>query len=291
METRSSVDIQGFYPESLQIIKIRETKEQIKIEMKSRKHRHKCPKCGEEAYHYHSVYMRRVQDLPIFQKNVTLSIKAYKYDCENKKCEVLSFAEDYEEFIGRSDRMTERLESFIRTLALQTNCAGAAAICAELGIQTSGDTIIRILRKMSDIPAPECGESIGVDDFAYRKGETYCTVICDGETHRPIEVLDGRDGIALAEWLKNNRQVKRVTRDRASVYAKAISEILPEAMQVADRFHLHQNLLKAIKEALNDVLPNEIMISNESAGLENEDTSEKSEINMKEVIEDKKNRI
>ena len=60
--------------------------------------------------------------MPIFKKNVTLEIKAYKYDCENENCEVLSFAKDYDEFIGRSDRMTDRLESFVRTLALETNC-------------------------------------------------------------------------------------------------------------------------------------------------------------------------
>jgi len=104
--------------------------------------------------------------------------------------------------------------------------------------------------------------SIGIDDFAYRKGQTYCTIICDGESHQPIEVLEGRDGEALREWLKNNRQVKKVTRDRAGAYAKAISDILPEAMQIADRFHLHQNLPTAVKEALKGVLPNEIEIPN-----------------------------
>jgi transposase len=266
---KSSIDLQSFYPESLQITKIEEESQQIKITMKSRKRSHQCPKCEQEAERYHSVYMRTVQDLPIFGKNVILQIKAYKYDCKNENCEVLSFAEDYDEFIGRSDRMTDRLESFIRTLALETNCEGAATICAELGIRTSGDTIIRILRKLTEEPVRESGETIGVDDFAYRKGQTYCTVICDGETHKPIEVLDGRNGVALKEWLKNNKQVKKVTRDRAGAYAKAISEALPEAMQIADRFHLHQNLLTAVKEALNGVIPNEILITNKMPELEN----------------------
>jgi transposase len=153
---------------------------------------------------------------------------------------------------------------------LETNCEGAAAICKELGIRTSGDTIIRILRKLCGKRIAECGETIGVDDFAYRKGQTYCTVICDGETHKPIEVLDGRDGIALKEWLRQNKQVKKVTRDRAGTYAKAISEALPGAIQIADRFHLHQNLLTAVKDALNGVIPNEILIPNKIPEFEND---------------------
>ena len=274
MRKKSSIDLQSFYPESLQIIKTEETSEQIKITIKSSKHSHDCPKCGKEAEKYHAVYMRKVQDLPIFQKNVILRIKAYKYDCENENCEVLSFAEYYDDFIGKSDRMTDRLENFIRTLALETNCEGAAVICKKLGIHTSGDTIIRMLRKLRGNPITQCGEVIGVDDFAYRKGQTYCTVICDGVTRKPIEILDGRDGIALKEWLRQNKQVKKVTRDRAGAYAKAISEALPGAMQIADRFHLHQNLLTAIKYALNGIIPNEIMIPNKISEFENDAASE-----------------
>jgi Transposase and inactivated derivatives len=290
MRERSSINLQAFYPESLQIIKIEEESKQIKITMKSRKHSHNCPLCGQEAQIYHATYMRSVQDLPIFQKNVILHIKAYDYYCANEDCEGVSFAEDYEDFIGRSDRMTERLENFIQTLALETNCEGAAVICKELGIRTSGDTIIRILRKQADIPAAKCGEVIGVDDFAYRKGQTYCTVICDGKTRHPIDILDGRDGKSLKEWLANNKHIKKVTRDRAGAYAKAISEVLPDAMQIADRFHLHQNLSAAVKEALNGVISNEILVPNNISEFENNDSLGKRMKKTEEVVAgDKKN--
>ena len=159
-----------------------------------------------------------------------------------------------------------------------------------MGIRTSGDTIIRIVRNLTDTPVAQCGEVIGVDDFAYRKGQTYCTVICDGETHRPIEVLDGREGVTLKEWLKNNKHIKKVTRDRAGAYAKAISEALPEAMQIADRFHLHQNLLTAVKDALNGVIPNEILIPNKIPEFENYTLPEKPETKAEEITTlDKKN--
>lgn len=93
------------------------------------------------------------------------------------------------------------------------------------------------------------------DDFAYKKRQTYGTIIVDEETHRPVAILDGRDGATLKEWLKNNIQVKTVTRDRASAYAKAVEEILPDCMQIADRFHLHQNLMEAVNKILGREIP------------------------------------
>ena len=104
------------------------------------------------------------------------------------------------------------------------------------------------------------GDVIGVDDFAYKKRHTYGTIIVNEENHEPIALLDGRNGDALRNWLKNSKHIKVVTRDRASAYAKVISEELPDAMQVADRFHLHQNLLETIQKALNHTLPATVSI-------------------------------
>ena len=90
--------------------------------------------------------------------------------------------------------------------------------------------------------------SIGIDDFSFKKRHNYGTIIVDERTHNPIAILDGRDGKSLLKWLKENKHIKVITRDRASAYAKVIEEDLPGAMQIADRFHLHENLLQAIKK-------------------------------------------
>ena len=262
LEIRSSIDLQSFYPETLKITRLVENKGEFTIHMKSQKRSHHCINCGQKMSVYHATYQRTVQDLPIFHKKVTLKITSYDYYCTDNACDTKTFAEDYGTFIGRSGRMTDRLEDFIRMLALETNCEGAAIICKEMEIKVSGDTIIRMLRKLTDSPTVQCGDVIGIDDFAYRKGHTYCTVICDAATHAPVDILDGRDGDTLREWLKRNKQIKKVTRDRAGAYAKAISDALPGAMQIADRFHLHQNLLNAVKEALRIELPNKITIPN-----------------------------
>ncbi|HML34180.1 transposase [Sporomusa sphaeroides] len=85
----------------------------------------------------------------------------------------------------------------------------------------------------------------------------------DGATHQPVAILEGRDGKTLKEWLRNNKHVKVVTRDRASAYAAAIQEILPDAMQIVDRFHLHQNLLEVVRNTVNLVLPVDLRIPKE----------------------------
>ena len=116
------------------------------------------------------------------------------------------------------------------------------------------------LRRLPVQPEEKCGECVGIDDFAFKKRETYGTIVVDGATHRPVALLEGRDSDTLKEWLKNNRHVRTVTRDRASAYVSALNETLPDAMQIADRFHLHQNLLEAIRGALQGCIPSNTKI-------------------------------
>ena len=282
----SEINLQSFYPESLRITKIIETDKQIAITMKSLKHQQECHICGQEMTDYHGTYVRTVQDLPILGKSVIIKIHSYEYNCANTNCEQKTIVDNYDGFLSRYSRMTTRCEDFTRILALSTSCEGAAMICGKMGLRISGDKIIRMLKKMvDDSPVSKCSDTIGVDDFAYRKGQTYCTVICDGETHKPVAILDGRDGKSLRQWLEENKHVKKVTRDRAGAYAKAISEVLPDAMQIADRFHLHQNLLNAVKEALKYELPNKIAIPNAKTAPEVGKPAQNAEI----VEQDKKN--
>ena len=112
-------------------------------------------------------------------------------------------------------------------------------------LKTSGDSVVRLLTKQYKLQEEnKCSSVIGVDDFAFKKRHTYGTIIVDGATHKPVAILDGRDGSALKEWLARNKHVRTVTRDLASAYASAIQEILPDAMQIADMFHLHQKQSK-----------------------------------------------
>jgi len=257
---QSEIDLSTFFPVSLKITEVINRKEEIHIFTKSQTHIQTCPSCKQECNEYHSTYRRKIQDLPILGKTVYIHLTAYRYYCHNSECKQKVFCETVDDFFGIKKRMTGRLEDFAIALALNTSCEGASRVCQLLGINISGDTLIRMIIQRANKTEPVKTDIIGVDDWAYKKGSTYGTIIVDGRTHKPIELLDGRDGASLKEWLKKNQQVKIVTRDRASAYASAISEVLPDAMQIADRFHLHQNLLTAIKNVTAQQIPAKVKI-------------------------------
>jgi transposase len=257
---QSEIDLSTFFPESLKIIKITKAKKEIRIYIKSQTRIQTCPSCKNESNEYHSTYRRKIQDLPMLGKAVYVHLTAYRYYCRHHNCKQKVFSETVDGFFEYKKRMTGRLEGFLIVLTLNTSCEGASRICQVLGINISGDTLIRMIIRKANELEPVKTDIIGVDDWAYKKGSTYGTIIVDGRTHKPIDLLDGRDGKTLKEWLRNNKQVKIVTRDRASAYASAISEVLPDAMQIADRFHLHQNFLDAIKNVTAQQIPAKVKI-------------------------------
>lgn len=279
-ENNNKLTLSSFYPqENLKITEIIQQPGRILIKLKSITHNCICPKCNQRTDKYHGTYIRKVQDLPILGKKVMLDIKAYEYECENPECLLTSFAENFDGFLNSYSRMTERLADFICTLALETSCEGCAKICRATGIQVSGDTVIRLLLKRYESqPSSIVGDVIGIDDFAYKKRHHYGTIIVNEETHEPVTLLEGRDGETLRAWLKENKHVRIITRDRASAYAKVIAEELPDVMQIADRFHLHQNLLEAVKKALNCHLPSTIVIPKDASLMENNDEGKKNRI-------------
>ena len=252
----SNLDMQKFYPEELQIAAVNQDRSEISFKVYSHTKSCKCPKCGVESFHKHGTYERKVQDLPILGKRTYLFVNAFDYQCDNTECDATTFAETIDGFLSRFGRMTGRLEDLVCQLALETSCECCARILNGMNVRISGDTVIRLLlNRHSAQPAPECGNTVGIDDFAFKKRHTYGTVIVDEATHKPVAVLDGRDGASLKEWLKQNKHVTAVTRDRASAYAKAVEEVLPDCMQIADRFHLHQNLMDAVNKILGREIP------------------------------------
>lgn len=158
----------------------------------------------------------------------------------NEDCSIGAIAETFGGFLNYYSWITKHLVDFVTILALETSCESSVRIMQTMNAKISWDTIIRmLLKKYGKQPEKKCGNCIGVDDFAFKKRHTYGTIIVDKHTHIPVAILEGRDGTTLKEWLKNNKQVTTVTRNRASAYAKAVEEILPDCMQIADRFHLH----------------------------------------------------
>ena len=261
-----SRDLQIFFPSNqLKITNITIEQQLIKINLKSQTKSCLCPKCNTVSNKYHGTYKRKVQDLPILGRQVVLEINSHEYKCENEDCSTKTIAESFDGSSSCYSRMTDRLSDFLCTLALETSCEGATRIAKSMNIKVSGDTIIKILlKKYDELQINECSSTIGVDDFAFKKRHNYGTIIVDEKTHKPIAILNGRDEKTLANWLKNNKHIKMITRDRASAYAKAIEQVLPCVMQIADRFHIHQNLLQTIKKVINKEIPLNIRVPQNS---------------------------
>jgi len=99
--------------------------------------------------------------------------------------------------------MTERCQSFICALALETSAEGCAKICHQMGLSLSGDTIIRLLLSKSyEQDTIFGGDTIGIHDFAFKKSHTYGAILVDEATHLPIDLLVGREGSTMQAWLK-----------------------------------------------------------------------------------------
>lgn len=257
----TKLNLQSFYPRELEIKRVEEKSDELVIYMHSRSKSGICHRCGCKLHKLHGTHHRRVQDLPILGKRVILDMQINDYQCTSDMCVSFASTETFEGFINYNSRMTERLADFISLLALETSCESCARIMQSMNVKISGDTVIRLLTKRyAEQPIPVCGQTIGVDDFAFKKRQTYGTIIVDEATHKTLAVLEGRDADTLKEWLKQNKHVTAITRDRASAYAKAVEEVLPDCMQIADRFHLHQNLLEAVKNTVNSVVPVDIKI-------------------------------
>lgn len=285
MPAITALNLSSFYPSELEIQKIEEKNNEIVIYMHSVSKECKCHKCGKTLTTHHGSHHRTAQDLPILGKRVTLDMQIYDYECPD--CGSFAATETFDGFLLHKSRMTERLEDFICILALHTSCEASARILRSMNIKISGDTVIRLLiKRYLNQSAPVCGCTVGIDDFAFKKRHTYGTIIVDAETHKPVAVLDGRDGKSLKDWLRKNQHVTTVTRDRASAYAKAVEEILPDCMQVADRFHIHQNLMDAVNRVLGRTIPATTAVPSEP---ERPVTGEESELSTAPSEDSKKN--
>ena len=252
--------LQGLFGDDYLVRGLTQENARIIIHIKSNKTSDVCPICGEASTGIHSTYTREIQDTPMRNMQTWLHVSVHKFDCLNPQCEVKVFAEALP-FAGCSQVRTHELTLMALATACNLGNETASQVLTSFGVRMSNDTIMRLYDEL-DIKDDPNVEEIGIDDVSNRKGQSYFTVIYDLKTHRLLAMLEGRDGEPLKEWLKKHNRVRLVARDRDTAYASAVSEILPEAVQVADRFHLIKNMLDRVKDVINAAMPSEVCVYN-----------------------------
>ena len=181
--------------------------------------------------------MRTVADLPCGGRRVILKLFVRKFVCAPSTCPCRIFTERLSELVQSYARMTNRLSEALQTLGFATCGEVGERLAPKLGMQVSGPTLLRRMRTRS-CPAPESVRILGIDDWCWKKGMTYGSILVDLELRKPIELLSDRTAATAEAWLRSHPEVEIVSRDRGGDYAAAAKKGAPQAQQVADRFHL-----------------------------------------------------
>jgi transposase len=208
-----------------------------------------CPLCSEASSCIKSHYRRSLQDVSCGGRRVQLALTVRKFSCHNPLCERKVFTERLPTFVEPWARMTIRHCEQITSIGLATCGKGGTRLAARLGIHTTRQTI---LRRIMALPESFAGSILflGIDDFSFRRGLRFGTILVNLESRRVVDLLPDREAETSAAWMRQHPDLQAVSRDRGGAYASAAAQGAPQATQYADRFHLLKNLGEALEGLL-----------------------------------------
>ncbi|MEU0759359.1 ISL3 family transposase [Streptomyces microflavus] len=176
-------------------------------------------------------------------------MRVRRFTCRNAECGRRTFVEQIPGLTRKHGRRTERLRSTLAAIGLALAGRAGARLAHVVGVPTSRSTVLRLVDALPEPEAP-APRVVGVDEYATRKGRNYGTVLVDVETRRPVDLLPDRESSSLAAWLAERPEIEVVCRDRAPFFAEGATAGAPQAVQVADRWHLWHNLSEAAERSI-----------------------------------------
>lgn len=224
-------------PEGMLVEHIQLTEDGLVVEVAATSLTSRCPLCSEVSESIHCHYRRVLQDVPCAGRRVQLVLTVRKFSCRNSLCPRKVFAERIPTLMEPWARMTIRSCQQITSIGLATCGKGGAKLAARLGIQTTRQTILRRVMNLPDV-LPASILYLGIDDFSFRRGCRFGSILVDLESRRVVDLLPDREAKTAAAWMRQHPDLMAVSRDRGGEYASAAREGAPQAMQYADRFHL-----------------------------------------------------
>ena len=228
-------------PDVLSLERIDLSGEIVVLEVSARRPSVPCPGCRQSSSSVHSYYQRIPQDLPWQGVAVKLKVQTRRFFCCNRACLRRIFCEHLGGAVAFYARRTMRLTQALTQIGFATGGEAGSHLTFSLGYGSGADTLLSIIRG-SKQTEPDVPRVLGVDDWSLCKGKTFGTILVDLERHRVIDLLPDRTAATFSAWLKAHPGVEVVSRDRSSDYTLAAKEAAPEAVQVADRWHLFKNL-------------------------------------------------
>jgi len=214
-----------------------------------------CPACGVMSGRTHSKYQRHLADLPSQGRLVRIRLWCRRFRCVTAACGRKIFTERLVATGSRPfARRTMRLDAIVHHLGLALGGRPGQGFARRLLLPVSNDTLLRVVPRHvpNRIISPKV---VGIDDWAFRRGHRYGTIVCDLERRRIIDLLPDREAATVTTWLKNHPGIEIIARDRGAAYIQAATQGCPDAVQVADRWHLMENASAAFRTAVQQSMP------------------------------------